>query len=74
MTDLSAPDAAGLPARRAALDLLTAALNRRSGFDEAAATPAFRNLEPRDRGFARALVLATRRGLTRRRSRVPRRT
>ena len=63
MTDLSASDAAGLPARRAALDLLTAALNRRSGFDEAAATPAFRNLEPRDRGFARALVLATLRHL-----------
>lgn len=63
MTDLSASDAAGLPARRAALDLLTAALNRRTGFDEAAATPAFRNLEPRDRGFARALVLATLRHL-----------
>ncbi|MDO8913302.1 MAG: RsmB/NOP family class I SAM-dependent RNA methyltransferase [Phenylobacterium sp.] len=63
MTDLSASDAAGLPARRAALDLLAAALNRRSGFDEAAATPAFRNLEPRDRGFARALVLATLRHL-----------
>ena len=63
MTDLSASDAAGLPARRAALDLLTAALNRRTGFDEAAATPAFRNLAPRDRGFARALVLATLRHL-----------
>lgn len=63
MTDLSNPDAAGLPARRAALDLLTAALARRSGFDEAAATPAFRQLEPRDRGFARALVLATLRHL-----------
>ena len=63
MTDLTASDAAGLPARRAALDLLAAALNRRSGFDEAAATPAFRNLEPRDRGFARALVLATLRHL-----------
>nr|WP_215906482.1 RsmB/NOP family class I SAM-dependent RNA methyltransferase [Phenylobacterium glaciei] len=52
-----------MPARRAALDLLAAALNRRTGFDEAAATPAFRNLEPRDRGFARALVLATLRHL-----------
>lgn len=63
MTDLASPDAAGLPARRAALDLLSAALARRTGFDEAAATPAFRNLAPRDRAFARALVLATLRHL-----------
>ena len=56
-------DIRGLPARRAALDLLTAALARRTGLEEASATNAFRGLEPRDRGFARALTLATLRHL-----------
>lgn len=56
-------DIRGLPARRAALDLLTAALARRSGLDEAAGANAFRGLEPRDRAFARALTLAALRHL-----------
>lgn len=57
------PDIAGLPARRAALDLLTAALARRAGMEEASARPGFAGLSPRDRGFAHALVLATLRHL-----------
>lgn len=54
---------AGLPARRAALDLLTAALSRRAGLEEADAAPGLAGLEPRDRAFARALVLAALRRL-----------
>jgi 16S rRNA (cytosine967-C5)-methyltransferase len=54
---------AGLPARAAALDLLAAALSRRAGLDEALSTPSVRALEPRDRAFARALVMATLRRL-----------
>lgn len=53
----------GLPARRAALDLLTAALARRAGMEEATSTPGFAALSPRDRGFAHALVLASLRHL-----------
>jgi len=53
----------GLPARRAALDLLSAALARRAGMEEAASRPAFSGLSPRDRGFAHALTLATLRHL-----------
>jgi 16S rRNA (cytosine967-C5)-methyltransferase len=53
----------GLPARRAALDLLTTALARRAGLDEAMAKPAFRELPPRDRAFAMALSMATLRRL-----------
>lgn len=56
-------DRTDLAARRQAAALLTAALDRRSGLDEAAAAPAFRELEPRDRGFARALALTTLRRL-----------
>ena len=56
------PDA-GLPARAAALDLLAAALSRRSGLDEAFSTPSVRALDPRDRAFARALVMAALRRL-----------
>jgi len=48
----------GLPARRAAIDILASALGRRAGLDEALTRPAFRNLEPRDRGFAMALAMA----------------
>lgn len=59
----NAEDIAGLPARRAALDLLTAALLRRAGMEEAASAPGFAALSPRDRGFAHALVLATLRHL-----------
>ncbi|HEX5377281.1 MAG TPA: RsmB/NOP family class I SAM-dependent RNA methyltransferase [Phenylobacterium sp.] len=57
------PDIAGLPARRAALDLLGAALSRRAGMEEATSRPSFSGLAPRDRGFAHALVLATLRHL-----------
>ena len=53
----------GLGARREAGRLLQAALARRNGLEEAAATPGFRALSPRDRGFARALTLATLRWL-----------
>jgi 16S rRNA (cytosine967-C5)-methyltransferase len=52
-------DAAGLPARAAALDLLAAALSSRAGLDEGLTHPALAALEPRDRAFARALVMAT---------------
>lgn len=53
----------GLPARRAAIDILSAALARRAGLEEALTRPAFRNLVPRDRGFAMALAMATLRRL-----------
>ncbi len=53
----------GLPARGAALDILTAALARRTGLEEAISTPAFSALSPRDRAFARALAMATLRRL-----------
>lgn len=56
-------EAAGLPARAAALDLLTAALSRRAGLDEGLTHPALAALAPRDRAFARALVMATLRRL-----------
>ena len=39
-------DAAGLPARQAALQLLTAALSRRGGLDEGLAHPAMARLAP----------------------------
>jgi 16S rRNA (cytosine967-C5)-methyltransferase len=54
---------AGLPARAAALDLLAAALLRRAGLDEGLTAPALRDLAPRDRAFARALVMAVLRRL-----------
>lgn len=53
----------GLPARRAAIDILSSALARRAGLEEALARPAFRSLAPRDRGFAMALAMATLRRL-----------
>lgn len=56
-------EAAGLPARAAALDLLTAALSRRAGLEEGLAHPSLAALSPRDRAFARALVMATLRRL-----------
>jgi 16S rRNA (cytosine967-C5)-methyltransferase len=56
-------DVRGLPARAAALDLLTAALSRRAGLDEGLNHPALAALAPRDRAFARALVMATLRRL-----------
>ncbi|MGZ6018379.1 MAG: transcription antitermination factor NusB, partial [Phenylobacterium sp.] len=67
MTDISPQttpnDAAGLPARAAALDLLTAALSGRAGMDEGLSHPALAALDGRDRAFARALVMATLRHL-----------
>ena len=53
----------GLAQRRAALDVLIAALDHRGGLDEALARPAFHRLEPRERAFARALAMATLRRL-----------
>ena len=53
----------GLPARAAAIELLAAALQRRAGADEAQGGKTFQSLAPRDRGFARALFLATLRHL-----------
>lgn len=58
-----AEDIRGLPARAAALDLLTTALSRRAGLDEGLNHPAMAALPPRDRAFARALVMATLRWL-----------
>ncbi|WP_414693896.1 RsmB/NOP family class I SAM-dependent RNA methyltransferase [Phenylobacterium sp.] len=59
----SDPNAAGLPARAAALDILQAALSGRAGIEGALAQPQLKALEPRDRGFARALAMATLRHL-----------
>jgi 16S rRNA (cytosine967-C5)-methyltransferase len=53
----------GLPARAAALDLLHAALARRAGLDDALSRPPFSALPPRERGHARALVMAALRRL-----------
>ena len=63
MTDIAPSDAAGLPARAAALDLLTGALSGRAGLDEGLSHPALGALPARDRAFARALVMATLRHL-----------
>ncbi|MFM8375166.1 MAG: RsmB/NOP family class I SAM-dependent RNA methyltransferase, partial [Phenylobacterium sp.] len=61
MTEPRTPS--GLPARRAALDLLTAALSRRAGLEDDSAAPGLAGLEPRDRAFARMLVLTVLRRL-----------
>ena len=53
----------GLPARAAALDLLHAALSRRAGLDDALTRPPFSTLPARERGHARALVMAALRRL-----------
>ena len=53
----------GLPARAAALDLLHAALSRRAGLDDALLRQPFSILPPRERGHARALVMAALRRL-----------
>jgi 16S rRNA (cytosine967-C5)-methyltransferase len=63
VNDIAPSDAAGLPARAAALDLLTAALSGRAGLDEGLTHPALGALAARDRAFARALVMATLRHL-----------
>jgi 16S rRNA (cytosine967-C5)-methyltransferase len=54
---------AGLPARAAALEVLSAALQRRGGLDEGLGHPALSGLPPRDRAFARALAMAALRHL-----------
>jgi len=51
------------PARLAALDLLTAALARKAGLEQALEAGRFGKLEGQDRAFARALVMATLRHL-----------
>jgi 16S rRNA (cytosine967-C5)-methyltransferase len=51
------------PARKAALDVLTAALTRKAGLETALEGPALNGLSPQDRGFARALVMASLRQL-----------
>ena len=61
MTEPRSPT--GLPARRAALDLLAAALSRRAGLEDEQAAPGLAGLEPRDRAFARMLVLTALRRL-----------
>ena len=53
----------GLPARRAALDLLAAALSRRAGLEDDQAAAGLAGLEPRDRAFARILALTALRRL-----------
>lgn len=52
-------DVGGLAARAAALQLLEKATERRGALDEALNLPAFGKLSAQDRGFARALVMAT---------------
>ncbi len=56
-------DEAALKPRFAALAMLEAALDRRGGLDEAAASRAVLDLPVRDRAFARALAMATLRHL-----------
>lgn len=63
MSSSETSEAAGRPARAAALDILHAALSGRAGLESGLAHPAVRALEPRDRAFARALAMATLRHL-----------
>jgi 16S rRNA (cytosine967-C5)-methyltransferase len=60
---VNAPAAPALIARDAALTLLRAALARRGGLEAALNASSFLALSPQDRGFARALVMATLRRL-----------
>ena len=53
----------GLAARKAALNLFQAALNRRGGLDESLSDAGFAGLEPRDRAFARHLGMTVLRRL-----------
>ena len=53
----------GLPARHAALELISSALGRRGGLEETLTKPIFSTLEPRERLFARALAMTTLRRL-----------
>ena len=63
VTPTEPSETAGLPARAAAVDLLSAALARRAGLEEGLTHPALGALAARDRAFARALVMATLRHL-----------
>ncbi len=65
MTARAAPvlPTAALEARQGALQLLEAALARRGGLEDALSTPRFMALSAQDRGFARAVVMATLRRL-----------
>lgn len=63
MSSSDTTEAAGLPARTAALEILHAALSGRAGLEGGLAHPAVKALEPRDRAFARALAMATLRHL-----------
>ena len=60
---VNSPLAPALSAREAALVLLQAALARRGGLDEALSAARYMALSPQDRGFARAVVMATLRRL-----------
>jgi 16S rRNA (cytosine967-C5)-methyltransferase len=57
------PPVPALQARQAALNLLQAALSRRGGLEEALSAGRYMALTPQDRGFARAVVMATLRHL-----------
>jgi 16S rRNA (cytosine967-C5)-methyltransferase len=63
VTDQNPFEAAGLPARAVGVDLLEAALSRRGGLEAELGAPGLAGLAPRDRAFARALVMATLRHL-----------
>jgi 16S rRNA (cytosine967-C5)-methyltransferase len=63
VTNVSETAPAGLAARAAALILLEKALAKRGGLDEALSAGKYLQLPPLDRGFARALVMATLRHL-----------
>ena len=63
MSENPSSEALGLPARAAAVDLLSAALIRRGGIDEGLSQGALTALDPRDRAFARAAVMAALRHL-----------
>ncbi len=69
MTQIPAQDppadlaGSGLPARRAALSLVEAALSRRGGFEEAMNQPPYSRLTGPDRSFARMLASTILRGL-----------
>jgi 16S rRNA (cytosine967-C5)-methyltransferase len=65
MTNIDGDADPGLNARVAALQILTAALDRRGGLDEALNAPAFLRLDERERAFARALSMAALRNLGR---------
>ena len=56
-------DGAGLAARRAALGVIAAALDRRGGLEEALAAPAVAALDTRDRAFVRVLAMTALRRL-----------